>query len=1070
MLQRIGERAGIIDMGNVINSNEQMINKINEILQDKREAVVNIVNDKLTISVFALLEKNLKNVKQINFIIRDTSFVPHSMELSHEFEINPTDVLFNAYDITEKNKLLHFAKAKAMHDFIEANVNIRKMKPGYQIKSNVLIIDDDFMIQGSSSLEVSNKASRENRHVINFDTMLSGTMDQTQIIGAIDTYHRIWYNDQVSEDYKEDLLESLKYVYKEHSPEFLYYFTLNELFGNQLDLGVERFERDNNNFKKTKIWSMLYDFQKDCVLSAIQKINKYGGCIIADSVGLGKTFEALAVIKYFELRQDNVLVLTPAKLYDNWNSFKGAYKDSILDEVFNYKIMFHTDLSRYSGDSKSGFDLKRFDWSKFDLVVIDESHNFRNRKDRYDENDQLIMTRYARLMQEVIKKGNNNTKVLLLSATPVNNSLVDLKNQISIITRDEDYAFEENGIQSIDNLLRQTSKVINQWEKSGHKKKDELLDNLPSDFYKLLEMMTIARSRKHITTYYGGDKVGKFPHKNSPITKSPEIDSKSILLKFKEANDILEQLNLSVYTPTKYIKSEFVKMYAEKYKVKGTRGSNMDFQIQAKGMIVLHRFNLFKRLESSVYSFAETIRRLKERIETTINLIESGGQVQEYDLEDDGEDIYLEGKYEIDVKHLRIYDYLDDLRNDLEILQLIYGDAKTILDENRDQKIKELESIIIDKITKTPYNPGNRKILIFTAFADTADYIYQKVNQELLKVNMYTACVSGSSIKVNNPRVDGDFNSVLCAFSPRSKMKKELPENEQVHILIGTDCISEGQNLQDCDTVINFDIQWNPVSLIQRFGRVDRIGSTNENIQMINFFPNVDLNEYLGLEQRVKGKMTALNLVSTGDEDILTPELNDFNFRKRQLERLKDEVIEIEDANDNISLTDLNMNEYLYELSEYVKAVPEIKKVPQGVYSVANGEWGGTLFCFKHRNDTAKPKSDSSLYPYYLIYIRNDGTIQYGNGQAREVLKQFRKLCYKQDTPRKELFSKFFERTKDAKEMSFYSNLLNQAIKSIKGAEEKKAVQTMFDFGGFENTFANETTADFELISFLVIE
>jgi len=1057
-------------MGNVINSNEQIISKINEVLQNKKDAVVNIVNDKLTISVFALLEQNLKNVKEINLVIRDIRFVPKESELSHEFEINPTDILFNAYDITEKNKLQHFAKAKTMHDFIEKHINIRRANHGINIGSNVLIIDDDFMIQGSSSLEVSNKINREQMRNINFDTMLSGTEDKDQIISALGVYNQIWFNEQVSTDYKDELLQSLQFIYKEHAPEFLYYFTLNELFGHQMDAGVERFEKDNNHFKKTKIWEMLYDFQKDCVLSAIQKINKHGGCIIADSVGLGKTFEALAVIKYFELRQDNVLVLTPAKLYDNWNSFKGAYKDSILDEVFNYKIMFHTDLSRYSGNSKSGFDLKRFDWSKFDLVVIDESHNFRNRNDRYDDNDQLIMTRYSRLIQDVIKRGNNNTKVLLLSATPVNNSLVDLKNQISIITADKDYAFEEQGIASIDILLRKTSAVINQWEKVTGHQKDELLDNLPSNFYKLLEMMTIARSRKHITNYYGDDRLGKFPNKNIPITKTPEIDAKDTLLKFKEANDILEELNLSIYTPTKYIKSQYISMYAQKYELKGSRGSNMDFRIQAKGMIVLHRFNLFKRLESSVYSFSETLRRLIERIDRTVSIIASGGQVEELDIDEDYEDICLEGKYQIDVKHIMVNDYLEDLENDRNILQLIYDDARTILDNDRDKKINELEAIIIDKITNVPYNEGNRKILIFSAFADTVNYIYKKINTKLLKNGMYTACVSGSTIKVNNPKVDASFNSVLCAFSPKSKMRITLPDNEQVHILIGTDCISEGQNLQDCDTVINFDIQWNPVSLIQRFGRIDRIGSTNDNIQMINFFPNLDLNEYLGLEQRVKGKMTSLNLVSTGDEDILTPEMNDFNFRKRQLERLKDEVIDIEDANDNISLTDLNMNDYLYELAEYIKRVPETCKVPRGVYSVTDGEVPGVLFCFKHRNNTKKPDSDSSLYPYYLIYMKNDGTLQYGNGQAREVVKQFRKLCYKRSKPVEELFAKFFKRTNDATKMSFYSDLLNKSIKTIKGEEESNAVQSMFGFGGYNNAFANDTADDFELISFLVIE
>ena len=1015
------------------------------------------------------MEKNLKNVKKINFVIRDVRYLPQQSEIAHEFEINPTDVLFNAYDITEKNKLQHFSRARSMHDFIEKYVNVRKVNSGIQVGGNVLIIDDDFMIQGSSSLEVSKKNNRELLSNINFDSILSGSADKEQIQGATETFNRIWFNKRFSVDYKKELLTSLQYVYKEHAPEFLYYFTLNELFGDQLDAGVERFERDSVRFKKTQIWNALYDFQKDCVVSAIRKLNTYGGCIIADSVGLGKTFEALAIIKYFEIGMNRVLVLTPAKLYDNWNSFRGDYKDSFLKETFNYRIMFHTDLSRYSGMSRSGQDLKKFDWGLYDLVVIDESHNFRNRNDRYDDNDQLIMTRYARLMQDVIKHGNNNTKVLMLSATPVNNSLVDLKNQISIITRDTDSAFEEKGITSVENLLRRTSASINAWEKRPHHKKDELLDSLPSDFYKLLEMMTIARSRKHITNYYGNNGVGKFPEKNRPITLNSDIDTEGELLNFKETNELLEALILSVYTPMKYIKKEYTKIYTDKYSLKGKHGGYMEFDTQANGMIILHRFNLFKRLESSVYSFEETLRRMIEKIERTQeSLLKGIGDILQEDTEfDDNEEVYIEGKYEIDVKHLRIDDYLEDLESDKRIISKIHENAKKVLTEQRDQKLRDLIKILEYKLKETPYNNGNKKVIVFTAFADTADYLYDKLSK---KLNVYTACVTGKRVVTNNKNVDSEFNSVLCAFSPLSKMKKEISADEQIDLLIGTDCISEGQNLQDCDTVINFDIQWNPVSLIQRFGRIDRIGSKNTNIQMINFFPNMELNDYLGLEARVKGKMTTLNLVSTGDEDVLTPEMNDFNFRKRQLERLKDEVIDIEDANENISLTDLNMNEYLNELSEYIQNVPEIKKVPKGVYSVTDGDNTGVLFCFKHRNNTNKPKSDSSLYPYYLIYMKNNGEVLYGNGQAREVVKQFRKLCYKKKQPVMELFREFFVRTNNAKDMQFYSDLLNKAIKSIKGEEESKATQLMFDFGGFNNAFAEETADDFELISFLVVE
>lgn len=1057
-------------MGNSISSNQQIIDKINDVLKFKKDAVINIVNDKLTLSVFSLLEQNLNNVKEINFVIRDTKFIPKKEEISHEFEMMPNDILYSSYDIVEKNKLGHFAKAKNMHDFIKSHVNVKIANPKVQIGGNVLIIDEDFMIQGSSSLEVSSKKNHNSFRNINFDILLNDSMDKEQILSAKNTFNQIWFNDKVSSDYKDELLESLSFVYKEHSPEFLYYFTLKELFGYQIDSGVDRFERDSDKFKKTQIWQSLYDFQKDCVVSAIQKLQKYGGCIIADSVGLGKTFEALAIIKYFEIKMDNVLVLTPAKLYDNWNSFRGTYKDSFLKEVFNYKIMFHTDLSRYKGMSQSGQDLKRFDWGNYDLVVIDESHNFRNRKDRYDESDQLIMTRYARLLQDVIKRGKNNTKVLLLSATPVNNSLVDLKNQISIITGDRDFAFEDEGISSVDNLLRRTSSVINSWEERKNKSKNDLLDALPSDFYKLLELMTISRSRKHITGYYGNKGIGNFPTKNKPITLRPEIDTNEKLLRFSETNELLEELQLSVYTPTQYIKGEHQQYYRDKYKLQGKRGGKIDFMTQSKGMIIMHRFNLFKRLESSVFSFAETIRRLIEKIDSNLIILKKGGLIDE-DLESfEEEPIYIESKYEIDVKHLYVEDFIQDLEADRVILEKIYKDATQILDQNRDLKLKTLKENIAYKIENTPYNMGNRKILIFTAFSDTADYLYRSLEAELKKEGISSALVTGRGVKTNNKNVDNEFNDILCHFSPASKMKKNIPESEQIDILFGTDCISEGQNLQDCDTVINFDIQWNPVSLIQRFGRIDRIGSTNDNIQMINFFPNLELNEYLGLEQVVKGRMTTLNIVSTGDEDFLSPEMNDFNFRKRQLERLKDEVIDIEDANENISLTDLNMNEYLFELSQYVNNNPKLNSVPNGIYSIADEGEKGVLFCFKHSNDDKKPKSDSSLYPYYLLYLANDGKVLYGNMQAREVLKLFRKICYGKEEPNKKLFDSFFEKTNQTKDMSHYSSLLNKAVQSIKGEEESKAVKSVFDFSGFNNAFADETTDDFELISFLVVE
>lgn len=1053
---------------------EHLITKVNNVLQTKKDAVISIANDKLTISVFTFLEQNLNNVKEINFIIRDTKFIPQQSAIAHEFEIAPNDVLYSSYDMVEKNKLKHFSQAKVMHDFIEKHVNIRRTTSSGVMTSNLLIIDDDLLILGSTSLEINPKNKQEKA----FDVSITKEMDIDQILDLQDTFDSVWYDDSSSVDFKEEILKSLEFVYREHPPEFLYYFTLNELFGYQLNNGgLEGFERDSQKFQKSEIWESLYEFQKDCVMSAVQKLNKYNGCIIADSVGLGKTFEALAVIKYYEQRSDNVLVLTPAKLYDNWNSFRGNNKSRMFKDLrFNYKIMFHTDLSRKKGLSVSGQEIADFDWGNFDLVVIDESHNFRNRKDRYDEEDNLISTRYSRLLNEVVKEGKNNTKLLLLSATPVNNSLVDLKNQLSIITGDNDNAYEEEGIVSINQLLRGTTGAINAWEKEESKNKNDLLDSLPSNFYKLLEMLTISRSRKHITSYYGNGNVGKFPDKNKPITMRSNVDTMKTHLTFGETDKKLEALTLAVYTPAKYIRFDYQKFYEEKYNMQGKRGGRMDFATQSQGLIVLHRFNLFKRMESSVHSFALTLERLLNKIDSTIASVESKIAVEnslymdDEEYPEDGFENVIEGKYEIEVSHLMIDDYMNDLHQDKVVISDILSEARLILDYERDQKLEDLYEIVKKKINTTPYNDNNKKIIIFTAFSDTAEYLYQKISPLLLAESVYSALVTGQKVRTSHPNIDSEFNTILCAFSPKSKTKQERPPEEQIDILIGTDCISEGQNLQDCDTVINFDIQWNPVSLIQRFGRVDRIGSTNEKIQMINFFPDMELNDYLRLEQRVKGKMTTLNLVSTGDEDVLTPEMNDFKFRSTQLERLKDEVIDIDDANDNISLTDLNMNEYLYELSEYVKETPEILKIPKGVFSVTDGEEKGVLFCFKHSNDEDKPKSDSSLYPYYLIYVDEGGDLLYGNGQARHVVKLFRTLCYGKTSPVPELFAEFMKDTHNITEMSLYSKLLSEAIASIKGTEEELAMATIFDFSGFNNTFENETVEDFELISFLVVK
>ena len=1054
-------------------TSNEYIEKLNQVLANKQGADVYILNDKLTLSVFSVLEKSLKNVRHIYLIIRNTVRLPQE-EVSREFEMNPNDTLYNEYDIIEKNELTHFAKAKAMHDFIKNNVEIRRLDPRAKVGVNILIIDEDFLLTGTASLELNEDHPERS---INFNSILDGEANKPQIIAAKNEFERIWLSDQLTVDFKEELLKSLAFVYKEHTPEFAYYFTLNELYGAKLDEGFQHFERDSGGFKESRIWNMLFDFQKEAVRYAIDKINKYNGCIIADSVGLGKTFEALAVMKYFSDRQDNILVLTPAKLYNNWDSYRdNDYGDNpLVDDNIKYKILCHTDLSRYSGYSRSGIDLERLDWSRFDLIVIDESHNFRNRTEK-DEGE----TRYQRLLETVVKK-KNRTKVLLLSATPVNNSLNDLKNQISLITADRDDAFSKFGIESVSQILRLASGVFNNWEKTGAGTKEKLYDALPKGFFDLLELLTISRSRKHITNYYKSSDIGTFPAKLPVTTIKPDIDTNGELLIFKDTLATLEELLLAAYTPMRYIKSQYRQKYLEMYQTIHKGRVIFTQEGRENTTKILQMFNLFKRLESSVYAFRQTLGKQLARIDRYTDLLSGNSDTitDEGYLDDD--ETVLDYKLDIKIEHLDKEKYLEDLYFDRKIVEHLCGQADTILSSGRDEKLSDLRKTIREKIETTPTNAGNRKLLIFSAFADTANYLYDRLADELLKMGYYTAMVSGADkprtnakmISENGKTRGFDFNKVLTYFSPGSK-NADIPAESQITVLIGTDCISEGQNLQDCDTVINYDIQWNPVALIQRFGRIDRIGSRNAQIKMINFFPAVDLNEYLGLESRVKKKMTQQNIVSTGGYDLLSPEMNDISFRARQMEKLKEQVVDIDDASDTISITDLNMNQYLYELSQYIKAHPEVQQVPRGIYSIARAneiglDQNGVLFCFKYKNNEEKPNSDSSLFPYYLAFISDDAEIVYDSTQARELLKRVRGLCYGKDTVNDDLVKLFLKETNNTKNMKRYSELLSKVVGSIQKVEEDNAGFTLFDFGGFKNEFANKTSDDFELVSFIIV-
>lgn len=598
---------------NIVYDNDDLIKNINKNLRLFTKKQVNIVNDKLTLSVFELLRDNIKRVSEINFVVRSPIYNGNK-EISREFEIEKdvNNILFNSYDIIQKNKLTHLSSARKMYDFIKDNVNVKKVKNLNTIKSNLLTVGNNYAVLGDSSLEVVRKKEQS----FNFNTEFTNSEQVKQIK---EKFEMLWNTPQYTENFKEELLENLKFVYKDYSPEFLYYFTLFSIFEDSLnDEDLEKFENDKIKFKESVIWNKLYKFQKDAVVSAINKIEKYNGCIIADSVGLGKTFEALAIIKYYEMKNLKVLVLTPKKLYENWSTYKNDYIDNpIAADKLHYDILFHSDLSRKRGKTIEGKDLERLNLENYELLVIDESHNFRNRDARKTHE-----TRYNKLINDIIKKGYK-TKVLLLSATPVNNTLIDLKNQLSIITVDDDRAFIDEGISSISQLLRKSQMVINDWAREENKDKQELLDRLPSDFFKLLEMITIARSRKHIVTYYGTDEVGTFPEKKEPLTIRNKIDKKDELVTFREMNDFLDMLNLSIYSPMKYILPEFKQEYRERFSLDVKEGSSTFYQEDREESVKkLYKFNILKRMESSIEALNLTLQRLKEQIVNRKKLLE----------------------------------------------------------------------------------------------------------------------------------------------------------------------------------------------------------------------------------------------------------------------------------------------------------------------------------------------------------------------------------------------------------------------------------------------------------------
>lgn len=1048
---------------------------------------------------FELLKKELQNIDEMKFIFTDPTFVKNEGNKKEQrlFEINSLrrekSISGSEFEVKLKNNLNGKAIARECREWIENKVKFKTNINGGSISKFINIINEDpityLNVEEFSSIGFGYERDNSLFSAIN---KIENAPEMTKYY--IDSFNELWEDEKNLKEVTEDVIDFISNLYKENSPEFIYYVTLYNIFNEFLeDVTADELANEKVGFKESLIWNSLYDFQKDAVLGIINKLERHNGCILADSVGLGKTYSALGVIKYYQERNKSILVLCPKKLGNNWNTFLSNYKDNILQkDRFNYDVLYHTDLSRETGES-NGIDLSRINWGNYDLVVIDESHNFRNNSARNDRE-----TRYQRLLNHVMKTGVK-TKVLMLSATPVNNKFLDLKNQLALAYegKTDEIDSKINPTKSIDIILKNAQKSFNDWSKLSveNRTAEELLKalNINFDFFKLLDSVTIARSRKHIEKYYDINKIGKFPTRLKPISIFSELTDIEDSLSIKEIYLSLSKLNMSVYSPFNYILPAKMNYYSEIYdtKVQGDRVS-LKQSDRERSLQVLMRINLLKRLESSVDSFRLTLDKILLLIENTLKAIENyenHGIEMKFDnidfdninTDDDIEEILSENfsignKIKISLSDMNTLGWRADLVEDYQVLKTLLYEMKKITPD-KDTKLNELVATIENKINN-PINGDNKKILIFSAYADTAKYLYNNLSQKLKNnYNLETALLTGSDINSCTLKIRTDFNNLLMNFSPISKQRNLLEPGikDEIDILIATDCISEGQNLQDCDYLINYDIHWNPVRIIQRFGRIDRIGSKNDVIQLVNFWPNLKLDDYINLKNRVENRMLILDATATGEDNVLTNESNDMEYRKEQLKRLQEEVVDIEEMGTGISITDLGLNDFRMDLVNYINENGSLEKVPTGMHSVvrSNESLGidkGVIYVLRNINSDVNINNSNQLHPFYLVYIKENGEILSNHLDVKRTLDILRLVSKGKNEPIKDCYMQFNKLTEDGKKMTNYSNLLNEAISSIISVKEESDIDSLFTSGG-TTVLQNDIKGldDFELVSFMVV-
>lgn len=1076
----------------------ELINNTTKTLRDdlaieiKKGSKVSIAASCFSIYAFQELKKELQGIDELRFIFTSPTFTTEKAKKEkREFYIprlNRERSLYGTeFEIKLRNELTQKAIAKECAEWIRQKVTFKSNVTNEYMMGFINLDDKNYMpINGFTTVDLGCERGNNAYNMVQKTEAPFST-------AYIDLFESIWNDNTKLQEVTDEIIENITAAYNENSPDFIYFVTLYNIFNEFLeDVSEDNLPNEATGFKESKIWSMLYNFQKDAVLAIISKLEKYNGCILADSVGLGKTFTALAVIKYYENRNKSVLVLCPKKLTNNWNTYKDNYVNNpIAADRLRYDVLYHTDLNRKHGKS-NGLDLDRLNWSNYDLVVIDESHNFRN-GGKLSGEDNEKENRYLKLLNKVIRKGVK-TKVLMLSATPVNNRFNDLKNQLALAYEGNTELIDDklNTTRSIDDIFKSAQRAFNTWSKwePADRTTENLLRMLDFDFFEVLDSVTIARSRKHIQKYYDTTDIGTFPTRLKPISLRPPLTILKKAINYNEIYEQLTMLSLSIYTPSHFILPSKMEKYAELYE---DNKVNIGFTQanREQGIRRLTAINLMKRMESSVYSFNLTLKRILELIDSTIHSIDTYDKtssvkldltditnIDDYDSEDqNGDELLTFGKkVRIEIGDMDYKSWRDSLVKDREVLELLTLMVGDITPEY-DSKLQELFRVIRNKL-EHPINEGNKKIIIFTAFADTAGYLYDNVSKFVMdNFGLNTAMVSGSvEGRTTVPKLRSDLNTVLTCFSPISKDKHLLMPGDETEIdfLIATDCISEGQNLQDCDYLINYDIHWNPVRIIQRFGRIDRIGSKNTYIQLVNFWPDVTLDEYIDLKAKVETRMKIVDMTATGDDNLLSEEeKTDLEYRKAQLKRLQEEVVDIEDMSSGISIMDLGLNEFRLDLLEYIKHHPDIDKTPFGLHSVAAASEdtpAGVIYVLKNRSNSVNIDNQNRLHPFYMVYISNEGEVICDHLSPKQMLDKMRFLCKGKTEPIPELYRQFNKETRDGRNMSALSKLLGDAISSIIEVKEESDIDSFLG-GGQISFLTNEIKGldDFELICFLVV-